>query len=66
MLSAVENSSIDAGLLRSLMTEDAFCPAEPVSLEQAGISETLVEGLLCKQLAVSGSLTGRALAREVW
>ena len=65
MLTAAENASIDPLLLRSLLNEDAFCPAEPVSLEQAGISDTLVESLLCKQLAVSGSLTGRALAREI-
>lgn len=65
MLTAAENASIDPGLLHSLLTEDAFYPAEPVSLEQAGVSETLVESLLCKQLAVSGSLTGRALSREI-
>ncbi|MDB5388050.1 MAG: hypothetical protein JWM11_3696 [Planctomycetaceae bacterium] len=65
MLTAVEDTSIDPNLLRSLLTEETFYPAEPVSLEQAGISDTLVEALLCKQLAVSGSLTGRALSREV-
>jgi predicted ATPase with chaperone activity len=65
MLTTAENATIDPHLLRSLLNEDAFYPAEPVSLEQAGISDTLVESLLCKQLAVSGSMTGRALAREI-
>ena len=65
MQTTVDKASIDPHLLRSLLTEDSFCPVEPVSLEQAGITEALVESLLCKQLAVSGSLTGRALAKEV-
>ena len=65
MPSVAEETSIDPHLLRSLLTEDAFCPVEPISLEQSGLSESLIESLLCKQLAVSGSLTGRTLAREV-
>lgn len=62
---APETCSIDAELVRSLLAEDAFFPVEPESLEQAGLNETVVESLICKQLMISGSLTGRALAKEV-
>ena len=65
MLATSETGSIDPHLLRELLTEDSFCPVEPASLEQSGLNETLVESLLCKQLAVCGSVTGRILAREI-
>jgi len=57
--------SIDPNLLRTLLTDDMFCPAEPATLEQAGLSESLIEGLLCKHLAVCGSATGRSLSQAI-
>lgn len=65
MVTAENAAPIDAELVRSLLAEESFCPVEPESLEQAGLNETLVESLLCKQLVVSGSLTGRALSKEI-
>ena len=51
--------------MRSLLTDAAFFPVEPASLEETGLSETLVQSLLCKRLAVAGNATGRGLAGSV-
>ena len=65
MTTATENATIDPALLRSLLTDSAFFPVEPASLEETGLSETLVQSLLCKQLSVAGNATGRGLAGSV-
>ncbi len=57
-----EGTTIDPLLLRALLTDAAFFPVEPTSLEETGLSETFVHGLMCKQLAVAGNMTGRALS----
>jgi predicted ATPase with chaperone activity len=49
-------------LLASLLTDDAFRPSEPRSLEEAGLPTSLVESLICKHLGVVGVATGRAIA----
>ncbi len=56
---------IDPELVVSLLTDEAFRPAEPATLEDAGLSATLVESLICKRLAVCGSATGREIAKDV-
>src|SRR5689334_7963177 len=61
----LEPMQIDPGLLRSLLTEDVYRPVEPTTLAETGLSEALIEALLCKQLAQCGSATGRSLAKEV-
>src|SRR5437879_5862110 len=65
MTTTADNTTIDPLLLRALLTDAAFFPVEPTSLEETGLSETFVSGLLCKQLAVAGNMTGRALAASV-
>ena len=42
-------------LLASLLGEESFYPAEPRSLGETGLPESLVEGLICKYLAVVGT-----------
>ncbi len=49
-------------LLASLLSDDAFRPAEPRSLEEAGVPTSLVEALICKNLSLVGTASGRALA----
>ena len=56
---------IDPELVVSLLTDEAFRPAEPANLEDTGLSETLVESLICKRLAVCGSASGREVAKDV-
>lgn len=60
-----ETTTIDPSLLRTLLEDDAFHPTEPSTLEETGLSETLVESLICKQLAMFGNSTGRSLANEI-
>jgi predicted ATPase with chaperone activity len=49
-------------LLASLLSDEAFRPAEPRSLEEAGLSVSLVESLACKYLLIVGTASGRAIA----
>jgi predicted ATPase with chaperone activity len=54
-----------ATLITALLADDVFQPLEPENLEQAGLSESLVESLICKHLKVLGSASGRNLAERV-
>jgi predicted ATPase with chaperone activity len=64
MTAIAEPFAIDPGLLRSLLTEDTFRPAEPESLAATGLSESLVESLVLKHLLLCGGNTGRVLAEK--
>jgi predicted ATPase with chaperone activity len=48
-----------------LLTEESFQPAEPRTLEETGLSEAFVEGLICKHLAAVGNARGRAVAEHL-
>src|SRR5438477_5993904 len=52
-------------LIATLLAEKGFQPFEAVNLEQAGLSEALVESLICKQLKVLGNASGRSLAEAL-
>jgi predicted ATPase with chaperone activity len=62
VISATESAGIDPQLLKVLLTDAVFCPVEPATLEETGLSETMIQALLCKHLAVWGNATGRDLA----
>lgn len=47
------------------MSEEEYCPREPVSFEETGISRVLIEGLALKLLLQVGSAAGREVARRV-
>lgn len=49
-------------LLSALGLDTNFRPAEPKSLAETGLSEAVIEGLLCKFLLAVGSDSGRGLA----
>lgn len=53
-----ETQSID-GVLGSLLTDDTFWPTEPQSIEETGLSESFVEGLVLKTIRQGGTLSGR-------
>ena len=59
----VEN--VDRSLLDSLLTDDVFRPVEPASVEETGLSDSLIETLVIKQLAVGSGETGRGLAQAI-
>jgi predicted ATPase with chaperone activity len=55
----------DLGGLSALLADDRFLPPEPRTLEETGLSEALVESLVCKQLSLLGGASGRSLAEHL-
>jgi hypothetical protein len=53
---------VDSDLLAALLSGERFWPSDPESLEQAGLSDTLLEALICKVLLSRGDESGRGLA----
>ena len=49
----------------ALLAQDGFVPALPRTLEETGLSESLVEGLICKRLAAVGNESGRGIAQAL-
>lgn len=52
-------------LAAALGLDDAFRPGEPQSIEETGLTEVIIEGLISKLLLALGSSSGRALADKV-
>ncbi len=52
-------------LLATILSEEAYRPAEPASLQETGIPIALIESLLLKRLLLVGSATGRKLADNI-
>ena len=48
-----------------MLNEDSFRPAEPRSLEETGLSGTLIEGLMLKYIMLLGSASGRQVADNI-
>ncbi|MGL4513351.1 MAG: AAA family ATPase [Lacipirellulaceae bacterium] len=55
----------DSALSPFFDQEEAFCPREPSTLEEAGLSRVFVEGLVGKLLLQRGAVAGRDVARKV-
>src|SRR5581483_8728685 len=53
------------GDLAALLSGDSFWPTQPPTLEQAGLSDDLIEALVLKRLLAVGRESGRALAEHV-
>ena len=52
-------------LLEGVLSEEGFRPAPPQSLEETGLSATLIESLISKYLAGAGTSSGRNLAEQI-
>ena len=61
-MSIVDLPTGEGSLLSALGLDDDFRPAEPQSLEETGLSEAILEGLICKYLLGVGSESGRRIA----
>jgi predicted ATPase with chaperone activity len=55
----------DLGRVSALLAQEGFLPSEPRTLEQSGLSEALVEGLICKRLSSVGYESGRGVAQAL-
>jgi predicted ATPase with chaperone activity len=53
------------GLISALLAGDSFVPARPRNLEESGLNESMVEGLICKRLASVGNESGRSLSEQI-
>jgi predicted ATPase with chaperone activity len=56
---------VDAELLAQLTSSDTFCPPEPKTIAETGLSEQFIEALLCRHLAMIGGNSGRRLAAAI-
>jgi predicted ATPase with chaperone activity len=64
-MSTVDSIPPTGSLLAAIFSDDTFLPAEPNSIEETGLSATLIEGLICKSVLVVGSATGRQIAEQI-
>ncbi len=64
-MTTLDHCTTSGSLLAALLTEDAFFPAEPNSIEETGLSASLVESLICKYIQVVGSACGRQIAEQI-
>ena len=64
-MSALDTSMTSGSLLASLLSEDTFLPAEPNSIEETGLSATVIEALICKYIMLVGSASGRQIAEQI-
>ncbi len=53
------------GLLAALLSEEGFWPSPPRSIEETGLSEAIIESLICKYLFVAGTCSGRSIAKQI-
>jgi len=65
MATATEMPSSAGSLLASILSEDSFRPAEPKSIEESGLTATVVENLMLKYLLLIGSASGRQISENV-
>jgi predicted ATPase with chaperone activity len=63
MVSATTPTNL--GQLSPLLAGERFQPPEPKNLDEAGLSEPLVESLILKHLAAVGTESGRAIAESL-
>ena len=62
---STDQSSVREGLLATILSEESYRPVEPDSLEETGLTVSLVESLLCKRLQMVGMSSGRKLAEFI-
>lgn len=60
-----DTHDISESLLKTFIADERFWPAEPQTLEETGLPVSLIESLICKQLAVSGTVSGRAISERI-
>ena len=62
---ATEANVHEESWLNAFLSDERFWPSVPRTLEEAGLSTVCVESLVCKQLAVAGTASGRAIAEAI-
>jgi len=65
IMSVTQTQEISKDLLSTLLSDDVFWPTEPRSMREMGLSESFVETLVSKFLALTGTSSGRRVAEEL-
>lgn len=60
-----EHQDVREGLLATILSEEAYRPNEPESIQEAGLTISLVESLICKRLSMVGISSGRQIAEHI-
>jgi hypothetical protein len=60
-----DTASIINDALPAVMNDDAFWPSEPRTLEEAGLTELVIDSIICQMLLNSGTLSGRNLSDKI-
>lgn len=60
-----DTSSLVSAALPSVLHDDHFWPAEPTSIDDAGLSATLIDTLVSQTLLANGTLSGRKIAEAI-
>jgi len=53
------------GLLATLLAAEGFRPEAPRSIEETGLTTSLIESLIVKHLAIVGTNSGRGIAKQI-
>lgn len=62
---ALDSPLADNPLFSPLLADEEFCPREPMSIEETGVSRVLLESLALKLLLQVGSAAGREIGRRL-
>jgi hypothetical protein len=60
-----ETQDVPDGLLAAILSDETFHPAAPKTIEETGLTQSLIESLVCKHLAIVGVASGRETADHV-
>ena len=53
---------VELGLLATILSDDAFWPTAPQTVEESGVPVSFIESLICKNVLIHGTLSGRNVA----
>src|SRR5487761_1217824 len=52
-------------LLATILSDESFKPEEPATIADTGLSDALLDSLVCKYLSVVGTASGRGIAEHL-
>src|SRR5262245_52045079 len=64
-MAVTETAPAAGNLLASILSEDTFRPTEPKSIEETGLTPTVIENLMLKYLLLIGSASGRQISDNI-
>lgn len=64
-MSTTESGMSQIDLLATILSDEAFRPSEPATLQETGLPASLIESLITKKLLLVGLRSGRQLAEEL-